>query len=118
MLICNLSYIYPPSLREQLSKAWNVDVTEWWLPNDEGYPDIIRAIREFVHYRASVPKDSIEAAVRDMSGILPSLQKMNVEEQSGSSVGGTDTEQFSPTSVGGKEGTGLGSSPEQAHWPA
>jgi hypothetical protein len=86
------SYIYPPSLRQQLSKAWNVDVTEWWLPNDEGYPDIIRAIREFVHYRASVPKDSIEAAVRDMTGILPSLQKMNVEEKSG-----TDTEQFSPS---------------------
>ena len=29
-----------------MSDLWGVDVTHWWLPNDEGYPPILRALRD------------------------------------------------------------------------
>lgn len=68
------SYVYPSTLRTRMSETWGVDVTTWWLPNDEGYPQVVRSIREFIEYRARVPADDISAHVRDMSGIFRSLE--------------------------------------------
>lgn len=76
VLICD-RYIYPANLRERMSDLWGEDVTHWWLPNDEGYPDIIRTIRDFIQYRAGEPTDAAGADVRDMSGIF---REMNVRE--------------------------------------
>ena len=98
------SYIYPPSLRQHMSEIWGIDVSHWWLPNDEGYPDAVRAIRDFIEYRQQIPKDTMDAHVRDMSGIFRSLK---VEEQNSLR---TDSDQFSPRLA-------YESSPEQA-WPS
>ena len=86
-----------------MSEIWGVDVSHWWLPNDEGLPDTIRAIREFIDYRTEMPKDTMDAHVRDISGIF---QSMKVDEPN-SSIG-TDSDQFSPQVYD--------SSPEQT-WP-
>lgn len=40
-----------------MSELWCEDVTEWWLPNNEGYPTSIKTVREFIAYRASKPAD-------------------------------------------------------------
>ena len=56
-----------------MSDLWGVDVTHWWLPNDEGFPDIIRSIRDFIEYRARLPADTWGADVRDMNGIFRAL---------------------------------------------
>ena len=102
------SYIYPPTFRQQLSGEWGIDVTEWWLPNSEDtQPHVIRAIREFVAYRATRPKDEMDMRVRDMTNIFG---KVEVEEVSSSA--GTDAESLSP--LHSREG-GVESSPE-GHW--
>ncbi|GIZ48174.1 hypothetical protein CKM354_001124700 [Cercospora kikuchii] len=49
-----LGCIYPEIFRKRMGDAWSEDVSRWWLPNDEGYPATIRAIREFVQYRATL----------------------------------------------------------------
>ncbi|KAI7458194.1 hypothetical protein KC351_g18273 [Hortaea werneckii] len=76
-LVEQKGYIYPANLRERMSDLWGEDVTHWWLPNNEGYPDIIRTIRDFIQYRAGEPTDAAGADVRDMSGIF---REMNVRE--------------------------------------
>lgn len=70
-----------------MTEVWSVDVTHWWLPHDEGYPQVVRAIREFIEYRARVPADEISVHVRDMSGIFRAL------ELDAGSRGGTPTEE-------------------------
>lgn len=69
-------YIYPASLRKRMSDIWNVDVTHWWLPNDEGFPPMIRALRDFIDFRAnSAAKqpDAKDVDVRDMAGIFKTM---------------------------------------------
>lgn len=63
-----------------MSDLWKVDVTQWWLPNNEGYPPIIRALRDFINFRAmSAAKqpDVKDTNVRDMTGIF---KTMNIED--------------------------------------
>ena len=45
----------------------------WWLPNDEGYPPIIRSIRKFVEERTTPAKDLPSEDLRDMKAIFASL---------------------------------------------
>ena len=90
-----ISYIYPAALRQRVSAVWGIDVNHWWLPNEEGYPRVVRAIRDFISYRASIPKDPLAVNVRDMTAIL---QSPNLREES-SPPGdlkstGTDSEAF------------------------
>lgn len=91
------SYIYPAKVREHMSELWKEDVSHWWLPNDEGYPPIIRAIRDFIDIREHLPTDEFGADVRDMNGIFRSLR---VEEQAipEDLLGmGTDSDSFDPS---------------------
>jgi len=46
----------------------------WWLPNDEGYPPIIRSIRKFVEERTSTAKNVPAEDLRDMKAIFASLK--------------------------------------------
>lgn len=99
------SYIYPPTLRKRMSEVWNVDVTRWWLPNDEGYPAIIRSIRDFIEYRRQNPKDSVGQDVQAMSGVF---RDMAVGDQNSS-----QDYLSTPTSSDNFEGTmSFESSPE------
>jgi hypothetical protein len=68
-----------------MSELWNVDVRHWWLPNEEGLPPVIRAIKEFIEYRAQRPKNALQADVREMSGIF---RDMGVSDRNT----GTDSE--------------------------
>ena len=59
-----------------MSDIWNVDVTNWWLPNNEGYPPMIRALRDFIDFRttsAEMQPDSKDLSVRDMAGIFKTM---------------------------------------------
>lgn len=70
------SYIYPASLRKRMSDLWNVDVTHWWLPNDEGFPPMIRALRDFIDFRSmssAKQPDHKDLNVRDMAGIFRTM---------------------------------------------
>lgn len=72
-LIEQKGYIYPAALRQRMSAEWGVDVNHWWLPNDEGYPPVVRSIRDFIEYRARVPADKMDAHVANMSGLFKGL---------------------------------------------
>lgn len=65
------------TLRRRMSEMWQEDVTSWWLPDGEGYPKIVRIIREFIESRATAPTDQSSARLRDIDGIFSS---MNLEE--------------------------------------
>lgn len=59
-----------------MSDLWGVDVTHWWLPNDEGYPPVLRALRDFIDFRAmsaAREPDAKDADVRDMAGIFKTM---------------------------------------------
>lgn len=77
----NGRYIYPSSLRTRMSDHWGEDVSSWWLPHDEGYPNTIRMIRDFVKYRATRPTDAWAAGISNMSGIFRTL---DIDEQGSS----------------------------------
>ena len=71
-------YIYPPTLRTKLSELWNIpELHYWWLPDDQGYPPIIRSIRSFIEDRTMTPKDQPGEDLRDIKNIL---QKVNLDD--------------------------------------
>ena len=47
---------------------------DWWLPNDEDYPPIIRSIRKFVEERTSKATNLPAEDLRDMKAIFASLK--------------------------------------------
>lgn len=55
------------------------EVTHWWLPNEEGYPSIVREVREWTNERTTNPRDSLREAVRDMKLIFG---RMNMDDTS------------------------------------
>lgn len=62
-----------------MSNAWGVDVRRWWLPDDEGFTQMLRQIRDFVEYRQSPPKDRESEEVREMSGIFESFKSLRMD---------------------------------------
>jgi hypothetical protein len=47
--------------------------SDWWLPNDEACPPIIRSIKDFIKDRTTAPKDQVTDDLREMRGIFNSL---------------------------------------------
>lgn len=47
--------------------------SDWWLPNDEACPPIIRTIKDFIKERTTAPKDQVSDDLREMRGIFNSL---------------------------------------------
>lgn len=80
-------YTYPVGLRKRLEALWGLDVSHWWLPEDQ--PHLVKQIRDFVH---SKPSDDNETNLYELKGIFKALQLGNAD--SPDSVGGT-----SPTGV-------------------
>ena len=68
------------------------ELNHWWLPNDEGYHDIVREIRAMTEERTNNPRDQFRQAVRDMRSVFG---KMNLDdtgsEASPASSGQRDT---------------------------
>jgi len=80
-----------------MTDLWGVDVTHWWLPNDEGYPSTIRALRDFIEYRARMPTDAWGADVSEMSGIFRGMQvteSQPIPEDLKGTGTGTDSDTF------------------------
>ncbi|KAL2366221.1 hypothetical protein RJZ56_000869 [Blastomyces dermatitidis] len=52
-----LGYIYPPAFRIRMANLWkNPELTNWWLPKYEGYPNFVREIREWMKERTDFSK--------------------------------------------------------------
>lgn len=62
-------YTYPIGLRKRLEALWGLDVSHWWLPEDQ--PRLVKQIRDFVQ---SKPNDDIEANLYELKGIFKDLQ--------------------------------------------
>ena len=87
--------MYPPALRARLADRWKIpEVTHWWLPNDEGYPDIVREVREWTNERTTNPRDNLREAVRDMKLIFGrmKLDDTSSQESSPGAYSGTHDE--------------------------
>ncbi|KAF2433590.1 hypothetical protein EJ08DRAFT_60436 [Tothia fuscella] len=65
-----LGYTYPTTLRVRMEQLWSIDLSEWWLPNREGQPPMLRQIRKFM---TTKPIDEKGEDLRDMKGILMAL---------------------------------------------
>ena len=48
-------------------------LSDWWFPNDEGCPPIIRSIKDFIRERTTAPKDEVSENLREMRGIFGTL---------------------------------------------
>lgn len=81
-------------MRQRMTGIWGVDVTRWWLPNDEGYLPVLQAIREFGDYRARIPADSVATDLRDMKGLFNALSLEGDSADRESRGTGTDSDQF------------------------
>jgi len=68
-----------------MSDFWNVDVTTWWLPSHESpqCPQLVRQIRDFIDYRATIPRDTLTANLRDMKGLLIAMDYLELKDEEG-----------------------------------
>ncbi|KAI8938384.1 hypothetical protein NX059_004280 [Plenodomus lindquistii] len=66
-------YIYSDVLRNRMLESMGVGPSDWWLPNDEGCPPIIRSIKDFIKDRTQAPKDQVSDDLREMRGIFSSM---------------------------------------------
>jgi hypothetical protein len=60
-----------------MAQVWNADVSDWWLPNEEGHPPIIRHIREFIADRSATPRGPKEEDLLEMKGLYNALSLSN-----------------------------------------
>jgi len=67
------SYIFPMRFRTRMGQLWGADVSDWWLPNEEGRPPIIRQIREFIEERSTISTSAKEEDLLEMKGIFSTL---------------------------------------------
>lgn len=83
-------------------EGWGIGPSDWWLPNDEGCPRIIRSIKNFIRERTMAPKDQISEDLREMRGIFSTLTMSDSPPEY--SAGHTPTENTNssaPSSVDG-----------------
>jgi hypothetical protein len=67
-------YTFTKSYRDKMSDHWGLDLTHWWLPDNEEFPRMLRTIRSLVLDRSEgPPKDKVSEDLRDMRGIFFSL---------------------------------------------
>ncbi|KAL8810247.1 MAG: hypothetical protein Q9200_002723 [Gallowayella weberi] len=79
-------YTYPPTMRGKLANLWGIpQLRHWWLPNEEGYPPIIRSIRAFIEERTQKSGNQPKAEdVRTMKGLF---EKLNIDDSPDDSAG-------------------------------
>ncbi|KAF2125163.1 hypothetical protein P153DRAFT_300606 [Dothidotthia symphoricarpi CBS 119687] len=66
-------YIYSDVMRTRMLESYGLSPSDWWLPNDEACPPIIRSIKNFIHERATAPKDQVSDDLKEMRGIFGSM---------------------------------------------
>jgi hypothetical protein len=103
---CHLnSYIYPPTFRSKMAELWQIpEINHWWLPNDEGYPTIIRSIRSFIEERQAKvqPGDYVGEDLQSMKSIFSKLNIDDAASQRSSPTSGSasDPQSQSPIALG------------------
>lgn len=75
----------------------------WWLPNEEGYPQVVKEIRSWVEERTTHPRDNFRGDLRDMKTLF---WKMSVDDGSSPGSSGMNPELSSPQ--GQSPGTSFG----------
>ncbi|KAE8372714.1 hypothetical protein BDV26DRAFT_273513 [Aspergillus bertholletiae] len=64
-------YVTAPKFRQLLATVWqSPEVNHWWLPNDEGYPNIIREVRAMTEERSHNPRDNFRESVRNLRSLF------------------------------------------------
>ena len=57
-----------------MGQIWGADVSDWWLPNKEGRPQIIRQIRDyFTDVSDTSPRGAKEEDLLEMRGVFSTL---------------------------------------------
>jgi len=56
-----------------MGQFWGADVSDWWLPNKEGRPQIIRQIRDFTDHHVTSPRGTKEEDLLEMKGVFSTL---------------------------------------------
>ena len=71
------------TFRIKMAEFWEIpDIRQWWLPNNENYPRIIRSIRSFVDERTIKARDQSSEDVRSMKGLF---LRLGIEDSTQSS---------------------------------
>ncbi|GKZ56145.1 hypothetical protein AnigIFM50267_001675 [Aspergillus niger] len=64
-------YVIAATFRAALAASWQKpEVNRWWLPDDEGYPSIIREVRAMTEERTSHPRDNFGEDVSHMKTLF------------------------------------------------
>ncbi|KGQ00746.1 hypothetical protein PAAG_12589 [Paracoccidioides lutzii Pb01] len=73
-----LGLIHPPAFRTKMADFWQLpELTHWWLPNDEGYPRLVREIRDWIRERELKPRDTFREDVCDLKTMF---WRMNLDD--------------------------------------
>ena len=59
--------------RSRILESWGLEASDWWLPNDEGCPRIVRSIKDFIRERETAPKDQVSEDLKEMRGVFGTL---------------------------------------------
>lgn len=93
------SYIYAQTFRERLSQLFqDPTVMEWWFPNYQGCPPVVKIIHDFVEERSAEPKDEMTEDLKEMRQVFKGLN-MDSEDSGSSKASSMEPgfEQDSPT---------------------
>ncbi|KAL4871832.1 hypothetical protein BDV12DRAFT_163190 [Aspergillus spectabilis] len=87
-------YVIAPKFRGALAALWQLpELNHWWLPNDEGYPTLIREVREMTEERTTNPRDNFRESVRDMKAVFGKLNLDETESETSPASVGADVTQ-------------------------
>ena len=65
-----------------MAELWSLpELLHWWLPNDEGYPPIVRSIRAFIEERTQPNRQSQTEDVRNMKGLFANISLEGDDER-------------------------------------
>lgn len=75
--------------------------SDWWLPNNEGCPPIIRTIKDFIKERTTAPRDQVSEDLREMRGIFNSLTISDSPQSDNMTVTSADSNAGGVGALGG-----------------
>ncbi|OAX85459.1 hypothetical protein ACJ72_00137 [Emergomyces africanus] len=84
-----LGYIYPHTFRSRMADLWqSPELNHWWLPDEEGYPKIVRQIRDWTSERELKPRDTFREDIRDLKTMF---WRMSLDDNSSNNNNGNDS---------------------------
>lgn len=72
----------PPKFRQALAAVWELpEINHWWLPHDEGYPNLLREVRAMTEERTNNPRDNFRESVRDLKTLFWNISLDDTESE-------------------------------------